>query len=520
MDRPTAPALRAAFLAVLLVLAGCNGLGLSGGADGGTTPSSDAVTPAPVPATASPTGTPAADTPPGITESGVLDVEALTNAHRSVLANRSFAVTVQSTDRDRLSSLGRYTIRVGPDDREGDPATGVSTGGAVQLGRTPFLMTTDRGATPLAYGDADARFVRDVTTVDGDAVVESERVTMAPPITVRPVARGLNNIPNGAADVTQVRRDGETFFRVYVTDRGREVGENYSRSVAPVGGATNYSLTAYVRADGFVKTINQRYDVQRNGTRTRVEQRWTYRLDTGPVAEPDWATRTWAGNLSGYAAGEYPPGINESGLADSRDLWGAHRTILATHSFTLTRSGDQAWRALPQPTTVAVANRTRFLQDPWNGSDRYGDRSGYYVRDRVGGLAVEWPRTYWVDDPIRHGRQWLTGGNTSVERVERNGTTRFRLTVERPPPFTDLDPANFTATAAVRPDGLITEIRVDATVPGVTQADGEGYEWIDISYRYRYHDIGSTTVTEPDWVQRAKANQTATGANRTATDTG
>jgi hypothetical protein len=513
MRRPSVRTLRAVLLAALLVLAGCNGLGLSGGADEGETPSADAdaLTAAPVPSTAQATGTAtvAPDTPPGVNATGIADVEALASAHRSVLANRSFAVTVRSTGDRRRSAPDSYTVRVGNGSREGDLAAEPPIPGLSHLGRAHYLVTTDGDAMPLVYADGDAQFARDFAVVDGDVVVESDRVTMVPPDRVRPAGYGLNQLPEAAADVTRVRRDGETFVRVHVTDRGIDF-ENYTRPIAPVGGVSNYSLTAYVRDDGFVKTIDLRYDVRTDGDRTRVERRWSYALDTGPLAEPRWVARTRNGNLSAFSAGEYPPGIDESGIREFGDLWGAHRTLLATRSFTLTRSGSQAWGRLPQWTTVTVENRTRFSRQPWNGSDCYGDRAGYYVRDREGGVAVQSPRTYWVDHSVAHGRQWLRGSNSSVERTERNGTTRFRLAVERPPPGIDLAPENFTATATVRPDGLITEIRVEATVPGVTQADGTGYAWVDVAYRYRYHDIGSTAVTEPDWVTRVKANRTAT----------
>mgnify|MGYP000203418181 CR=1 FL=1 len=520
MRRPPAHALRVILVTALVVLAGCNGLGLSGDAGGGATPSADAdaVTPAPVPTTAPSTGTQTgslADAPPGINESGVVDLDALTAAHLSALANRSFAVTLVSTGTFR-SVPDHYTVRVG----NGSGTADRGDFGIPRFARNHYLVTTDDGATPLVYGDADARFERDFAFAGSDFVRESDRVTMAPPGTVQPASYGLYDVPEAPADVTRVRRGGETFFRVHVTDPGRDHVESLAPPAragdARVGTVSNYSLTAYVRADGFVRTVDLTYDHEWNGNRTRIEQRTSYELDTGPLAEPDWVTRTRNGNLTGFDAGEYPPGINESGLQNVRELWDAHRTHLAVTSFTLTRSGDSEYGLLPPPATVAVENRSRFYADVRNGTDRYADRNGTYVRPHEGGLRSEERREYWVTGAVEHGLQWLHGENSTVERVARNGSTLYRLTVERPPGWDGIRTRTVTTTALVRPDGLIREIRLDVTVRNRSDSG-----WTNVSYRYRYRDVGSTTVSEPDWVARMKRNATvtATPTNRTATET-
>jgi len=488
MRSPPPQTYRSLAVAALIVLAGCSGLGLGG--DGGTdTPGSgpDSVTPAPAPTTAAPTGTdtptPLANAPPGIGPDGIEDRRALMEAFERVVENRTYSVAVRASDAVVGDSV-KYTYRV-EDQNE-------------------YALVTDDGATTMAYGDSGVQFERDYAFGDGDVRIESDRVAMGPSASVWPWAFVWTYL-RGSGSVDTVDRNGSTFYRVRRTsDSAEAVPES------------NYTMTAYVRADGFVKTVDVAYDRVRNGTRARVERRWTFALDTGPVSEPDWVTRTRNGNLSAYSAGEYPPGIDESGLADLSDLWNAHRTHLALTSFTLTRSGERGLSQLPPKRTIRLENRSTHAMAREHGVVEYVDPSGSY--ELLDGLdtntssddqvSVGSAYPLWVYQRTEYGALWLRGGNSSVERVARNGSTLYRLTVERPPDGFAIAAENFTATALVRPDGLIREIRLDVTARDRTE-DNE-LVWTEQTYRYRYHDIGSTTVTEPDWLTGPVANRTAT----------
>jgi len=473
-------------VAALLVLAGCSGFGLGGG--GTDEPNTGTMTPAPVPATASPTETSdsssLANAPPGVGPDGIENRIRLLDAFEEVVKNRTYSVTVREFDDD--GAPVEYTYRV-EDEHE-------------------YTVVTDGGATDMTYVDSRARFDRDFTFANGEVEIHSDRVMMSATNSVSVGAFGQRHLA-GSGSVDIVERNGSTYYRIRTTSE--------SSAMTP---GTNYTRTAYVRPDGFIKTIDVAYD--QTGDAPRVERRWTFALDTGPVTEPDWATRTRNGNLSAFSAGEYPPGIDESGLRSYGELWTAHRTHLAVQSFTLTRSGDLRLDGLVPERTIKVANRSTYAIVGEQGPVEYVDPGGHYeLRDGLetettadDRVTVDQPQPFWVRLGPEHGHNWLRSGNSRVERVTRNGSTLFRVTATRPPLGRDISAENFTMTAFVRPGGLIREIRIGATVVNGTQADGSGYTWAEKTYRYRYHDIGATTVSKPDWLTAGVANRTATPA--------
>jgi len=489
MRRPPAESCRAVLVVALVVLAGCTGF-LGGGSGENEATDSGPVTPAPVPDTPNGTSAPGADVspPPGIDGNRITNESALIGAHQSILANETFRLRVTATD-ETVGSPSQYIVHGANGSR--------------------LLVTTVDGEE-LIYRAERADFRRDFNFTSNDPELRSERVVMRSAPASNVLVSGVRRLREGAASVTRVQRDGATFYRVHRTEPPGSTDD-----------ISNFSLTAYVRADGFVKTIDLSYDQAGVGRPQHVDRRWTYSLDAGPLEEPDWVTRTRNGNLSAFATGEYPPGINGSGLADLDELWAAHRTHLGVQSFTLNRTGDlnrtgnRILSRLPPRATVAVENRSRYHVRRANESDTYvagGDKyneNGIYLTQQAGrfGGTVE----YWVKRGSNHGRAWLQGDNTSVERVEQNGTTRFRLTVSEPLNRFAMAIRNVTTTALIGPAGLIRTIEVELAV-----ADDEGENWTDTEYRYSYDRIGNTTVTEPAWVTRMQQNRTATPVATTA----
>lgn len=262
MRSPPPQTYRSLAVAALVVLAGCSGLGLGGDAGTDTPGSSpESVTPAPPPTTAPSTGTDTptslANAPPGITRIGIVDQGLLIEAFLRVVENRTYSVTVRRSNAV-VGDAAEYTYRVD--------------------GENEYLAVTNDGATEIIYAANDTRFERDYTFADGDVRIESDRVTMESTGSVRPWAVALTHL-DGIGSVDTVDRNGSIFYRVRTTSESDR---------------SNYTMTAYVREDGFVKSVDVGYDRTRNGTRTRVERRWTFTLDTGPVTEPDWVRRATA----------------------------------------------------------------------------------------------------------------------------------------------------------------------------------------------------------------------------------
>lgn len=241
-------------------------------------------------------------------------------------------------------------------------------------------------------------------------------------------------------------------------------------------------------------------------------------LTPAPVPDSSVATGAVAGGAGDPDAGDpsttpaYPPGVDADGIRNRSALFAAHRAVLAGQSYRIT-----AVRRVVRPERetiyrgAAVANGSTYLVT--YGRNRtaltYVDPSGRYTRgfDRVdgritnvtaGATAVGPPTA----PPVVAGLRYLATNDAAVTWVERDGERLVRLFVARGPSIRAIR-GNYSLTLYVRPDGLVRTFVVDATGPDRT-ADAAFTE------RYTYTGIGATTVTEPDWVRRAKDNRSAT----------
>lgn len=481
MDNPPTGA-RVALVVALVALAGCSGL-FGAGSGAGETPDADDVTPAPVPgetATDGAGGPPFADPPPGIGPNGTVDPDRLGRAHDAVLANQSFTVRVRTNQVRAADGTVEYALAV--------------------RNESTYLVRDGTDGQSLVYVDPSGRFERSRTFRNGSAELTGE-VTVRPPGDAPLVLGATAHLAARDPEVRRVERDGQTFYRLYSTTPP-DVFE----------GASNYSVTAYVRPDGLVRTVDVTYDRQIGRGQSHVETRWTY-TDVGSttVVAPNWVRRAKRDPAS-RGSERYPPGVDADGLDQRFTLWNAHRFALERTSYTLVRSGNGAWSALPAPGSVTVENETTYFVSTGEET-RYGDATGFYRLIATGEgesyVRVRGAQPYRLSATASHGAPWLVERESDVTRLERNGSTLFRLRITRPPDALDTDPANFTATALVRKSGVIERITVDATVPAtaVDGADDENRTWVDVTYRYVYRDIGTTTVTEPAWVTREKRAQ-------------
>lgn len=221
------------------------------------------------------------------------------------------------------------------------------------------------------------------------------------------------------------------------------------------------------------------------------------------------------------------PGLTWDGVVDPWNLSHAHANALLDTSFS----------------TSAVIVR-------WSSDDRYATQATSHVRVAAGGSPMHFARNVTGDDPgpnqvaadvevWREGdvsyvkttsndatnyhrttpsRDLYSGpvtawdaiyslfagvNTTTVERVERDGTTLYRV-VSTSQPESDRfgrSRSNYSLSALVDSSGLVHRYRVSSDVH-------EDDRTLHLSWTWRLSAVGSTTVEQPPWVEEAK-NATA-----------
>jgi len=251
-------------LAGIAVLAGCSGWV-------GPSESTETVTPAPVPATTTQTEQPDGPLPPGLTGGGVTDASALAGAHLDALRGMTYTWHAQTTFGGNRSD--QHLTVEGPKTygyRYTSPGALTNTsefadGETVYTRYYRFVARLRRAPAPNAtdqYGPVAADAIERYLTVENATVAE-----------------------------TVV--DGQLHYRVRATT------DEYRR----LGGATDYSATAVIAPDGFVRSLNVSY-VNRGGNRSiAVSYRFRYdAIGTATVERPNWLSEDqWATNPTATA---------------------------------------------------------------------------------------------------------------------------------------------------------------------------------------------------------------------------
>jgi len=272
---------------VLVALAGC---GAVLGTD--TVATQETLTPAPVPETAGTATTPEREfLAPGLTRTGVTDVDALVAAHRRVTANRSFvwverrgrvfgdsgdiataSVAVRNRTVAHVESPTVYRVWTRQNSvRLGSESVGVASYSAYADGQTRHVRyTLDARASD---GDIGASGTEDrYRTLDAVSVHESDHVGGA-------ATGGIRNflaVENATVSVTRV--DGRTYYRV----RSRQP------PLASSGQIRNYTVTATVSPDGFVRSLDVSF-VWATAPPRKVRYAFAYGdVDETTVDPPAW----------------------------------------------------------------------------------------------------------------------------------------------------------------------------------------------------------------------------------------
>ncbi len=247
-----------------------------------------------------PTWSPSVDasSPPGVTRSGIEDVDALARAHRRAVANRSHTVWV---DWYRPRNLRPDGVQVQRD-------IDIASEGDRYLIRTSDEVAGNRTRSGSIYHDGSGIYlaVWNETTDSPDRVfrITPRQNTVPTPETVRTglVRRYLSTPRTNVTGV--VERDGRRLHRVVGTGP-----PNTSSSVR----IQNYTVEALVDSRGFVRDVTVRAMVTHPDASPRrafpVKREITYgRVGTTTVDPPEWyLNRSTVPEEDGVPAVE-PPG--------------------------------------------------------------------------------------------------------------------------------------------------------------------------------------------------------------------
>ena len=248
----------------LVVVAGCSALP-GGPSDREPT---ETVTPVPVTTPTSATPTPPSDPPPGVSANGSVDIERLIDAHESYVADRSYTWQIRYTVAGTGILQNSFTRRVTVGQErflveQTTPA--LSRNQTLYVGDQARLRTTQSERTEFTWvddpqGPQSYAFAGDV------------------------VERFLAGV---TVDVSVVERDSRTYYRLY-TD-GNDLPNSLNRFGAA---ARNYTMTAYVTPEGFVRTVVVDYRLGEEDDGRRIASRYDYSaVGSTTVTEPDWVSR-------------------------------------------------------------------------------------------------------------------------------------------------------------------------------------------------------------------------------------
>lgn len=227
--------------------------------------------------------------------------------------------------------------------------------------------------------------------------------------------------------------------------------------------------------------------------------------------------------------GALAPGLDASGVTDAGSLARAHAEALNGTSYRWHRSWSASHRfgnataESAERRTLTYENATTYhLQaDPYetvvDGRVRSLDEYEVYAAGDVRYRAWQTDdgRTVRRNDSFHEPpndldlaavaiRRYLDLENESVSRIDVGEGRHYEVVGTRTslPRFGRLD--SFRARAVVRADGLVRSLNV-------TLATHRNDEQIDVRENFTYRQVGTATVTEPEWVPDDANESTATG---------
>lgn len=265
-------------VALLLVTAGCGGLG---GSSGTATPDGAAGTATDAGGTGTAPGAGGDLSVPGVENGRLTDPSALADAHRRALTNDSFESRLRSNLSQRVPTSSNSTQVV---------ETTIVQRVVAEPGARPYrYRRTDRatGVTFQAWGNDSVQAVRGI---QNDQVV-TRRVgqpqSPAAITTARPLAAYLSLGEYHVVERTT--RDGEAV--VVLRADGLSVENSSGLFVSGSENVSNFTATAVVGGEGRIRSLSLSADYTIDGEAATVDLTYeVVRIGGASFERPDWAT--------------------------------------------------------------------------------------------------------------------------------------------------------------------------------------------------------------------------------------
>ena len=218
--------------------------------------------------------------PPGVSGNGVVDVDRLVGAHRTVITNQSY--TWQAHER----TTG---LRGNPTDANVHYAARVANESTYRYFTNHRIVWRSGRPRSLGnYSEFAARAARYAYYTDTENDTQYSRTDPSPArVRVGDIALSAieRYLPAANATVAVTRADGEPYYEL----KGRGIDTPVAQ-----GGVTNYTVRALIRPDGFVRSLTVRYRIAASDRPRRVSYNYSYTdLGATTVERPPWVSRQW-----------------------------------------------------------------------------------------------------------------------------------------------------------------------------------------------------------------------------------
>jgi len=249
-------------VATLVLLAGCSAVPFGSG-DGRSGPP-DTVTPVPVTESPSPPRTVTGERPAGVSADGTVNADALSEAHVAAVGDSTYTWSIERvTTGDDPERFSRQVV----------------------VGNGTFVVTQSRdwtGANVSMFVNGTGGFLR---TVTGDRVrYDFYRAPGGPEDYVLATASIQRFLDGRTVAVSTLERGGHTYVRLHAA------GDRAPKTLGPADATVSeFTVTAYVTPEGFVRSLTAEYELRGDGDRARVSLRYDYsRVGESSPAPPDW----------------------------------------------------------------------------------------------------------------------------------------------------------------------------------------------------------------------------------------